>query len=62
MKWASSSSLVVGCDASRKVASETWLADGPSADGAFRYQLRKDDQAQGHGAGLNWLVFLKSHP
>ena len=35
--WSSFRSLVVGHDASRKVASETWLADGPSADGAFRY-------------------------
>ena len=37
-------------------------SDGPSADGAFRYQLCKGADAQGHGAGSNWLVFLKAHP
>ena len=39
--WSSSRSLVVGHDASRTVASETWLADGPSADMPFRSDFVK---------------------
>ena len=53
-------------DASRKVASESWLVtDGPSADGVIGCSdinrfVKKDAHAHllrpGHGAGSTWLV------
>ena len=58
--WTSSSSLVVGRDASRKVASESWLTDDPSADGVFRSILTEDAHAhaQGHGHAWSWAKLV----
>ena len=52
-------------DRSRKSPLRHKVADGPSANMALRPDFEKvlilmDNN--GHGAGSNWLVFLKAHP